>query len=251
METNRTEILKVERLEHSFDRLKVLEDITFSIYQGEIVCILGPSGCGKTTLLRIVAGLLPSRQESVRLMGHEVGTQRQHRQHIGMVFQEPRLLPWRTAAGNVGLPFELRGEELGAKEQAAISDALSIVSLPDFTGAFPHQLSGGMRQRVALARALVTNPDVLLLDEPLTGLDVRTREELQDEIISIRARTGKSMVWVTHDPQEAVYLADRVIVLSGRPASIRGILEVASPRPRSRFNPAAAALENRIRTLFS
>jgi ABC-type nitrate/sulfonate/bicarbonate transport system ATPase subunit len=251
METGRTEILKVEHLCHSYDRLEVLEDITFSVYQGEIVCILGPSGCGKTTLLRILAGLVPSRQGSVKLLGHDMGENAASRQHIGMVFQEPRLLPWRTTTDNVGLPFELRGEERGEAEEAAISAALNMVSLPEFTSAFPHQLSGGMRQRVALARALVTNPAVLLLDEPLTGLDMRTREELQDEITAIRAQTRKSMIWVTHDPQEAVYLADRIIVLSGRPASIRGMLEVYSPHPRLRSDPAAAAMETRIRALFS
>jgi len=251
METGRTEILRVERLTHRFDHLKVLEDITFSVYRGEIVCILGPSGCGKTTLLRIVAGLIPSRPGSVNLLGHDIGESTVYRQHIGMVFQEPRLLPWRTAADNVGLPFELRGEGRGESEAAAIAAALEMVSLPDFSGAFPHQLSGGMRQRVALARALVTNPAVLLLDEPLTGLDVRTREELQDEITGIRAQTGKSMIWVTHDPQEAVYLADRIIVLSGRPTTIRGILDVSSQRPRSRSEPAAAGLENRVRALFA
>ncbi len=249
METCRTEILKVERLSKNFGRLPVLKDISFSVHDGEIVCILGPSGCGKTTLLRLLAGLIPIEKGSVKLNGNDIQQQRYHHE-ISMVFQEPRLLPWRNAIDNVALPFELRDGSVNSDVKKAIQGALELVGLTDFAGSFPHELSGGMRQRVSLARALITNPRVLFLDEPMTGLDVRTREELQDEIIRIWIQKKNSLLWVTHDPKEAIYLADRVIVLSGRPGSIKGVIEIALPRPRQRMSQEMLNLEKDIRALF-
>jgi len=248
VETGRAEILKVNGISLKFGELEVLEDINFSVYAGEVVCILGPSGCGKTTLLRIIAGLIPRREGSVLLNGRESG--KSAPQGLGMVFQEPRLLPWRTAAGNVELPFELAGAGLGETEHQSVASALAQVNLADFAGSYPHQLSGGMRQRVSLARTLVTNPEVLLMDEPLTGLDVCTREELQDEIIRIWQARQVSLLWVTHDPEEAVYMADRVIVLSNRPTRVQAILETGLGRPRLRNSPEIAALEQQVRRLL-
>ncbi|MBN1369012.1 MAG: ABC transporter ATP-binding protein, partial [Dehalococcoidaceae bacterium] len=145
METGRAEILKVSGISLGFGELEVLEDINFSVYTGEVVCILGPSGCGKTTLLRIIAGLIPRRQGSVFLNGRESG--KSALQGLGMVFQEPRLLPWRTATGNVELPFELAGSGTGEAERRSVAGALAQVNLSEFAASYPHQLSGGMRQR--------------------------------------------------------------------------------------------------------
>lgn len=248
METGRTEILTVSGVGLKFGELEVLEDINFSVFDGEVVCILGPSGCGKTTLLRVIAGLADRQKGSIFFNGRESG--KGALQGLGMVFQEPRLLPWRTAAGNVELPFELAGAGLGQDERISVTSALAQVNLSGFEASYPHQLSGGMRQRVSLARALVTDPEVLLMDEPLTGLDVHTREELQDEIIRIWQAGQVSLLWVTHDPQEAVYMADRIIVLSNRPTRVKAILETGLARPRLRNSPELVNLEQKVRRLL-
>ena len=246
METRRTDVLRVENLTKSFGKLVVLQDITFSVAGGELVCVLGPSGCGKTTLLRAVAGLIPFDAGHVWVNGEETAAGKAG--SIGMVFQEPRLLPWRDVTDNVRLPFELTGNPDKAEE--AIASSLDLVGLAEFARAYPHELSGGMRSRAALARALAQNPKLLLLDEPLTGLDVRTREELQEEILRIWDTKKMSLVWVTHAPEEAVYLADRIVVLSRRPTCIKGILKVELPRPRVRRSPEALRLTEEIRRLF-
>ncbi len=250
METCRTEILRIEHLSKSFGRLPVLKEVSFNVYGEEMVCILGPSGCGKTTLLRLLAGLLPFEEGSVKLNGNDIREKHLYHQDISMVFQEPRLLPWRTATDNVALSFELRGRPLNQEARQAVAGALALVGLTEFAGAFPHELSGGMRQRVSLARAIVTEPEVLLMDEPLTGLDLRSREELQDEIVSIWSRKKVTLMLVTHDPAEAIHMADRIIVLSERPARIKGIINVNIPRPRPRDSDEVREMENAIRELF-
>lgn len=224
----------------------MLRDITFSVVRGEMVAILGPSGCGKTTLLRVIAGLVPYNSGRTMINGCEVEAGKSA--NIGMVFQEPRLLPWRNVYDNVKLPFELRG--LSADTSSAIESSLALVGLAEFASAYPHELSGGMRSRVALARAMAQDPELLLLDEPLTGLDVRTREDLQEEIIRIWKTQPMSMIWVTHAPEEAVYLADRIIVLSRRPAAITGVLAVGVSRPRHRRDPELQRIVAEIRSLF-
>ena len=241
------EALSVSHLAKSFGRLAVLKDVSLSVGAGEFVCVLGPSGCGKTTLLRCIAGLIPCDGGAVAVDGQPVRQRGLAEAGIGLVFQEPRLLPWRTAAENVRLPAELRGAK---HNDEAVQSALKLVGLADFASAYPHELSGGMRQRVSLARALATHPRILLMDEPLTGLDVRTREELQDEISRIWAEVGMSLLWVTHDPEEAAYLADRIIVLSTRPTVVRGAMEVRLPRPRERRSASERALVGEIRSLL-
>jgi len=251
METPGTKILKIENISIGFDRLPVLEQISLSVRQGEFVCILGPSGCGKTTLLRTLAGLLPLSSGRIYLDCREYSHSSSQTREVGIVFQEPRLLPWRNCTGNLQLPFELEKNEINAANNAVIRSTLALVGLTEFADAYPHQLSGGMRQRVSLARALVNNPRILLMDEPLTGLDVRTREELQEEIIRIWATRGMSLLWVTHDPEEAVYMADRIIVLTPRPAQIKAMLDIPLSRPRSRNNQSLADIEREVRTLLS
>ena len=250
METTRAEILKIEGLKKGFGPLSVLDDIAFSVGRSEQDCILRPSGCGKTHLLRIIAGLIPFDHGTIRVDNQDIVKNKDYLKDIAMVFQEPRLLPWRTASENVQLSLELKKERLDDRDKLDIENAVALVGLSQFSLAFPHELSGGMRQRIALARALVTQPKILLMDEPLTGLDLRTREELQDEIINIWDKKKITLVLVTHDPEEAIHLADRIIVLSSRPAHIKGIIEVPRTRSRERSSTAINELKVAIRSLF-
>jgi sulfonate transport system ATP-binding protein len=200
--------------------------------RGEIVGVVGTSGCGKSTLLRIIGGLEPATGGSVRIDGEPV---RGPRPEIGIVFQEPRLMPWLTVAGNV--TFGLDGVPR-ARRRALADTALAKVGLTPFAQALPRELSGGMAQRVALARALVTEPEILLLDEPFSALDAFTRIRLQDELLRLWAIDRPTLLFVTHDIDEALALADRVIVLRGHPGRIRRDDRIDLPRPRRRTEPA-------------
>jgi NitT/TauT family transport system ATP-binding protein len=250
METTGTEALVVKELRKNFGKLDVLSGISFNVERGELVCILGPSGCGKTTVLRIVAGLIPYDGGKVLVEGQDIRKNREPLDDVSVVFQEPRLLPWRDARQNVNLSLELRHNDHSEADITAVDEALGLVGLSDFKTSYPHELSGGMRQRVSLARAIVTEPKILLMDEPLTGLDLRNREELQDEIIRIWREKKVTLMLVTHDPAEAIHMADRIIVLSGRPTRIKGIINVSLPRPRPRNSNDVREMENTIRGLF-
>ena len=250
METQRTEALVVRDLRKGFGSLNVLSDISFNVGQGELVCVLGPSGCGKTTILRIAAGLIPFDAGTVLVSGLDIRNNREYLKSVSVVFQEPRLLPWRNARQNVELSLELRKDERGDGDKQMVDKALSLVGLSEFAASYPHELSGGMKQRVSLARALVTEPQILFMDEPLTGLDLRNREELQDEIVRIWNQKKMTLMLVTHDPTEAIHMADRIIVLSGRPTRIRDIISVDIPRPRPRDSKEVRQLEKTIRALF-
>jgi len=250
METTGTEALVVKDLRKGFGPLGVLGGISFAVGRGELVCILGPSGCGKTTLLRIAAGLIPFDSGTVLINGDDIRKNRDCLKNVSVVFQEPRLLPWRSARQNVYLSLELRKDGRDGRDLEAVDGALALVGLSEFSSSYPHELSGGMRQRVSLARAIVTEPEILLMDEPLTGLDLRNREELQDEILRIWSQKKVTLVLVTHDPAEAIHMADRIIVLSERPAHIKGIINVSIPRPRPRDSCAVREMENTIRGLF-
>jgi len=250
METSRSEALVVKDLSKGFGKLGVLDSISFSVGRGELVCILGPSGCGKTTILRIAAGLIPFDSGTVLTNGEDIRNNHDYLKIVSVVFQEPRLLPWRNARQNVYLSLELRKEQYDDHDLAAVDNALALVGLAEFADSYPHELSGGMRQRVSLARAIVTEPEILFMDEPLTGLDLRNREELQDEILRIWSQKKVTLMLVTHDPAEAIHMADRIIVLSERPTHIKSIISVNLSRPRPRDSNAVREMENTIRGLF-
>jgi NitT/TauT family transport system ATP-binding protein len=226
-----------------------LQDIDFQIRLGEFVTVVGPSGCGKSTLLRIIAGILPGGTGSLRHAGSPItGPSRS----IGVVFQAPVLLPWRTALENVLVPIEIqrRGREAHIEKARSL---LHMVGLAGFEGKYPRELSGGMQQRVGIARALIHDPDLLLMDEPFGALDAMTREQMNLELLRIWAGSGKTVMLVTHSIPEAVFLADRVIVMSPRPGRITDIIDVDLKRPRhlAMMNTAAfGVLTDAIRQHF-
>jgi NitT/TauT family transport system ATP-binding protein len=209
--------------------LPVLRHVSFTVAENEIVSLVGESGCGKTTLLRIVQGLVRLDRGTIRIDGHVVRGPGRDR---GFVFQQPNLLPWRTAIGNVELGLELQGVAPARRRETA-QRLLALVGLSVAARQFPHQLSGGMQQRVGLARALAIDPAVLLMDEPFSALDAQTREILQKELLRIHAETGKTILFVTHDLDEAIYLSDRVIVMGAKPGRIKATLAVPFARPRA------------------
>ena len=223
--------------------LPVLHDVRLTVGDGEFVAVLGPSGCGKSTLLRLVAGLDQPTTGIVRL-GDRVVSGVDPR--CAVVFQEPRLLPWRSVASNVALG----ARRLGMKAKPRPDGLLDQVGLAGFGGAYPHQLSGGMAQRAALARALIGQPQVLLLDEPFASLDALTRLRMQDLLAGICQRFQPTVVMVTHDVDEALALADRIIIMGNRPATIATVIPVTESRPRDRGSAHLAALRAEILTHF-
>jgi len=210
-------------------RLLALDGIDLAIQPGQVVALIGPNGSGKSTLLRVIAGLLAPDRGSVAIDGEAVAGPGPR---VGLVFQEPRLLPWRTTAENIGYPLELSGMPRPEREER-VARVSQMVGLEGAATLIPSRLSGGMRQRAALARTLATEPAVLLLDEPFSALDELTRERLNMELLEIAAREGVTVLIVTHSVQEAIFLADRVVVLSDRPGRIVADLGIELPRPRS------------------
>jgi NitT/TauT family transport system ATP-binding protein len=210
-------------------RVDALSDIDLDIDDGEFVAVIGRSGCGKSTLLRLVAGLLSPTGGEVFVAGSRVA---KPRRDVAMMFQKAALLPWRSVLDNVLLPIEMFGWRRAQYQDRARS-LLDTVGLGGFHDRLPHELSGGMQQRVALCRALIQRPKVLLMDEPFSALDALTREEMSEELQRIQVDLMATTIFVTHSIQEAVLLADRVVVLSPRPGRIRKIIDVAIPRPRS------------------
>ncbi|WP_175811427.1 ABC transporter ATP-binding protein [Burkholderia contaminans] len=235
--------IDIRRVSHAFDgpggALPVLDDVTLSVAAGEFVALLGPSGCGKSTLLRLVAGLDAARHGTIAQDG--VPIEQPDPSRI-VVFQDPTLYPWRRVRANVALGLEARG--VARTAQHRVDDALARVGLQEFANVFPHQLSGGMAQRVALARALVNDPRLLILDEPLGKLDSLTRLTMQAELTALWQRDGFSALLVTHDVEEALFLAQRVIVFGPRPARIIAELHVDLPYPRHRGDPRLAELRH-------
>ena len=227
-------------------RVTALKGFSITVQPGEFVAIVGPSGCGKSTFLNVVAGLHPPSQGEVRVGGQPVRGPGRDR---AMVFQDYALLPWRTVEQNVRFGLEMQGRVDGTTRER-VAQAIRLVGLSGFEDAYPRELSGGMRQRVGLARALVTEPDILLMDEPFAAVDAITRELMQDELLRIIAATGQTVVFVTHSVDEAITLADRIVVVTDRPGRVRAELPVAYPRPRTsqtvRAMPGYPELRERI-----
>jgi NitT/TauT family transport system ATP-binding protein len=226
--------------------LLAIEDVSFDVATGEFLCIVGPSGCGKTTLLKLLAGLIMPDEGEVRL--HDQPLQGPC-QDIGFVFQKANLMPWRNVLDNVLLPLEIQHMPTVEAQQRA-AHALDLVGLRDFARNYPRELSGGMEQRVAIARALAHKPEILLLDEPFGALDALTRERLNQELLHVWELSGTTVVMVTHDIREAVFLADRVLVLSRRPGRIAAEVPIGLPRPRPLslfYSEAFSALAYEVR----
>lgn len=226
--------------------LNVLADVSFSVNAEEFVCILGPSGSGKSTLLRVLAGLLPPTRGEISYGGELLTGPRRE---IGFVFQKANLMPWRTVLENITLPLELGGVQ-GEQARLKAQELVYLVGLEGFSESLPRDLSGGMAQRVAIARALVHDPRILLLDEPFGALDALTRERMGTELLRIWHARRKTVLMVTHAIPEAVFLADRVLVLSPRPGRVRLDLPIDLPRPRldeMRYTSAFGELAQRLR----
>lgn len=229
---NAEEIIKVDHLSKSFERddatIKVIDDVSFSVKRGELICIVGASGCGKSTMLRGIACLDVNHEGTITVNGRNVtGVDKS----VGMVFQEHRLFPWLSVEDNIKYALNDKSKE----EKKELADKyIKLVNLQGFEKALPKELSGGMSQRAGIARALVNTPPVLLLDEPFGALDTFTKISLQKELKNIQKESETTMILVTHDIEEAVFLADRIIVLSSRPGRIKNIFESNLPEPRNR-----------------
>ena len=227
-------------------RVKALSDVNLSVRANEFVSIIGPSGCGKTTLLKIIDGLIPCDNGEISINGKSVTTPGPDR---AVVFQTFALLPWRTVLANVEFSLELRQLPKEERTQTA-RDYLKRVGLADFENHYPHELSGGMQQRAGLARALAVNPTILLMDEPFGAVDAQTRQLLQEELLELWQRERKTVIFITHSMDEAVYLSDRVVVMTPRPGKVAEVLDVPLERPRSadqvRGDPKFVELTNYI-----
>ena len=248
------EVVKITQVAKTFHKrqVKALDGVDLTLLHGSFTSVIGPSGCGKSTLLKIMAGLLPASSGEILLQGSPVTGPRPD---IGIMFQQPTLLPWRTAIENVLLPIEIKH---GARAATAKTDAamglLDLVGLKGFERVYPFELSGGMAQRVAICRMLVTQPAILLLDEPFGALDELTREFMNVELQRICKESDATSLMVTHAIAEAVFLGDQVVVMSARPGRIAEIVDVTLPRPRSldmMTTPAFAALVHHVRSLLN
>mgnify|MGYP001637575457 CR=1 FL=1 len=239
--------LELRGIRKTFDASVALEDIDLSVGEHEFVCLLGPSGCGKTTLLRIVAGLLPFDRGTITLGGRDLSGLPARKRGFGIVFQSYSLFPNMTVAENVGYGLRIRGEPRD-RIAARVAELLTLIKLPDYASRYPHQLSGGQQQRVALARALAVDPALILLDEPLSALDARVRTDMRAEIHEVQRRLKIPTIMVTHDQEEALTLADKIVCMNdGR------IEQVGSPsdlylRPRTRFVANFVGLSNLLPT---
>ncbi len=247
-------IIDIAHLDKTFltvrnERIQALSDISLTVAEREFVTIVGPSGCGKSTLLKILAGLIPATRGRVLLAGTPVD---RPRRDIGIVFQNPVLLPWRTVLDNVMLPAEVQGLPKDVARRRA-RDLLKMVGLAEFENKYPMELSGGMQQRAAISRALVHDPNILLMDEPFGALDAMTREQMNLDLQRIWMEAGKTVILITHSIPEAVFLGDRVVVMTARPGKIARLVEVDIPRPRpldAMGEPAFGRMTGEIRRLL-
>jgi NitT/TauT family transport system ATP-binding protein len=238
-------VITLRGVSHRFGGVHALAGIDLEVEEHEFVAVIGRSGCGKSTLLRLVAGLLTPSEGRIVVAGEEVT---KPRRDVSVMFQRPALLPWRSVLANVLLPIEIFG--LGGHRDRA-HELLDLVGLGGFERRLPHELSGGMQQRVSLCRSLIQSPRVMLMDEPFSALDAITRTELSEELQRIQLELPRAVVFVTHSIDEAVLLADRIVVLSPRPGRIHQIVDVGLPRPRALGQPELDEVSRKLRGLLS
>lgn len=247
-------ILTIDRVSHAFldekDKIvgtKVLDNVSVEIKEREFVCLLGPSGCGKTTLLRITAGLESLDSGQIFLNNMPIVGPDPKR---GMVFQQYSLFPWRTIIDNITFGLEMQGKETREQLRQKVGKYIDLVGLEQFKDSYPYELSGGMQQRAAIARALANDPEILLMDEPFGALDAQTRNTLQMELLKIWHHKNITLLFVTHSVDEAVFLADRIIIMTARPGRIKEVIEIDLPHPRIRTSPEVNSLRDRVLRLL-
>lgn len=235
------------------ETVSVLGGVDLTVAAGEFLSIIGPSGCGKSTLLRVVADLLDPLSGDIRVLGKSPSAARRERE-VGFVFQDPTLLPWRTVAANIELPRDIGGRHAAAAPKGKSAELSRMLGIDELTGRFPHQLSGGQRQRVAIARALLTEPKLLLMDEPFGALDEITRDRLNDELLRLWRRTGTTILFITHSIMEAVYLGQRVMVLGSRPGRVRAMKDLRDAKTSDnrcrREDPAIVSAMTEMRSML-
>ncbi|MDR0916175.1 MAG: ABC transporter ATP-binding protein [Oscillospiraceae bacterium] len=239
-------LLSIEHVSRTYidsndNRVDALADVSLTVDDGEFVSIIGPSGCGKTTLLRLIAGLDTPQSGTLTLSGEPITEPDPNR---GYVFQQGSLFPWLTVEKNIASGLKARG--VYAEEKHHVAEYIELIGLTGFEKSYPHQISGGMAQRVSIARALINRPAALLLDEPMGALDSFTRADLQDKLLELWSRDRTTMVLVTHDVDEALYLSDRIVIMTPRPGKISEILTIELPRPRQRSEAEFLALRGKI-----
>ncbi|MGZ4921651.1 MAG: ABC transporter ATP-binding protein [Halobacteriota archaeon] len=225
-----------------FDDFTAVDKVSFTASEGEFVCIVGPSGCGKTTVLRLVAGLLVPTSGSLSMDNAIISGPGSDR---GMIFQDYALFPWRTVQDNVAFGLEIKGVPKKTRKER-VDRYLRLVGLSDFAARYPRELSGGMKQRVAIARVLANEPKVMLADEPFGALDAQTRRQMQEEFLNIWSSERKTILFVTHSVEEAIFLADRIVLMSAKTRSVKRIIPVELPRPRERLDAEFSTLHESI-----
>ena len=241
------EFIKVDNISRTFtgeNTVTALQDISFAMQRGEFLCIVGQSGCGKSTLLRIMAGIDPIHEGTVKINGKPVIRPDKSR---GVVFQEPRLLDWLNVNQNVGFPLSGMSK---AEKAVLVAEYVSLVGLSDFKNSYPRELSGGMAQRVSIARALVNQPEVLFMDEPFGALDYMTKINMQNELLKIRSNNTMTVIFVTHDIDEAVYLSDKILVMSKNPGKIKKIIPNDQDFPRDRNSESFFKIRKQVYDCF-
>ena len=238
--------ISVEGLTKRFGELLVLDEIDFNVYEGEFLAIVGPTGCGKTTFLNCLSKLLPSTSGHILINGEEADP---HRHNIAFVFQESTCMPWRTVKDNVVYGMEVKGLPEKEREER-LQQVLTLMGLADSQNLYPNQISASMEQRVAVGRAFATNPDLLLMDEPYGQLDVKLRYYLEDELIRLWQSLKATVIFVTHNIEEAVYVAERVLVLTNKPTKVKAEIRVNLPRPRSFLDPAFVDIRKQVTDLI-
>ena len=238
--------IRVNNLTKRFGALTVLDGINFTIKKGELLAIVGPTGCGKTTFLNCLSKLMPATEGDILIDGQEANPKKHN---IAYVFQEPTCLPWRTVRENVAYGMEVKGVPKAEREQRA-SDIMDLVGLSSCADLYPNQVSASMMQRIAVSRAFAVNPDLLLMDEPYGQLDVKLRFYLEDELVNLWQKLNSTILFVTHNIEEAVYVAERILVLTNKPTKIKAEIPVDLPRPRNLIDPKFVELRKQVTELI-